>query len=81
MKKPAFLILLCFGIQAQAPHRFGAIDSVSIPDNVLNTPRETIRPLPLTVMATELAQLPGQPGFCGYPLKSSLTSEAHAWPS
>lgn len=40
MKKSVFLILLCFGIHAQAPHRFGAIDGVSIPDEVLNTPRE-----------------------------------------
>jgi hypothetical protein len=37
----AFLILLCVGLQAQAPHRFGAIDSVSIPDKNLNIPRET----------------------------------------
>jgi hypothetical protein len=41
MKKPAFLILLCFGSQAQAPHRIGAIDSVSIPDSILNFPRES----------------------------------------
>jgi hypothetical protein len=41
MKKLLFLIPLCLGIiQAQAPHRFGAIDGVSIPDRALNYPRE-----------------------------------------
>lgn len=41
MTKTAFLLLLCFGIQAQAPHRFGAIDGLTIPDVDLNIPRET----------------------------------------
>jgi hypothetical protein len=45
MKKPVFLILLCFGVQAQAPHRFGAIDGVSIPDRVWNIPRESAVPI------------------------------------
>jgi hypothetical protein len=42
--KPIFLIaVLCSWIQAQAPapHRFGAIDGVTIPDQLLNVPRET----------------------------------------
>jgi hypothetical protein len=39
--KKLLLIVLCAGLQAQAPHRFGAIDGVSIPDVALNPPRET----------------------------------------
>jgi hypothetical protein len=31
MKKPVFLILLCFGVQAQAPHRCGLEPSESDP--------------------------------------------------
>ena len=41
MKKLLLLFPLCFGIQAQVPHRFGAIDGVSIPDKVWNFPRES----------------------------------------
>jgi hypothetical protein len=41
MRKLLFLIPLCFGIQAQASHRFGAVDGVSIPDKVWDIPRES----------------------------------------
>lgn len=42
MKTKVFLIALCSGIiQAQAPHRFGAIDGTAIDDRDLNVQRET----------------------------------------
>ena len=42
MKTKVFLIALCSGIiQAQPPHRFGAIDGTPIDERDLNVPRET----------------------------------------
>lgn len=41
MKRILLIVILCSAIQAQAPHRFGAIDGVTIPDRVWNFPRES----------------------------------------